>query len=42
MRKPAVAYIRVSAKAQGKSGLGLDAQQDALARFATVGRLPHR
>jgi DNA invertase Pin-like site-specific DNA recombinase len=32
--KPAIAYIRVSTTQQGKSGLGLEAQQAALARFA--------
>jgi DNA invertase Pin-like site-specific DNA recombinase len=32
--KPVIAYIRVSTAQQGKSGLGLEAQQEAIARFA--------
>ena len=34
--KPAVAYIRVSTSQQGRSGLGLEAQKAALARFAAA------
>jgi DNA invertase Pin-like site-specific DNA recombinase len=32
--KPIVAYIRVSTSQQGRSGLGIEAQRDALAQFA--------
>jgi DNA invertase Pin-like site-specific DNA recombinase len=34
MPAPIIAYIRVSTDKQGKSGLGLSAQRDAIARFA--------
>lgn len=34
MLKPLVAYYRVSTREQGRSGLGVEAQRQALARFA--------
>jgi DNA invertase Pin-like site-specific DNA recombinase len=34
MPAPIIAYMRVSSDKQGKSGLGLEAQRDAIARFA--------
>jgi DNA invertase Pin-like site-specific DNA recombinase len=34
--KPLIAYVRVSTNQQGRSGLGLEAQRDALERFAAT------
>jgi DNA invertase Pin-like site-specific DNA recombinase len=36
--KPVIEYIRVSTKQQGKSGLGLEAQREAMDRFAKAER----
>src|SRR5271168_2159005 len=33
---PLIAYLRVSTAAQGKSGLGLEAQREAVQRFAAA------
>lgn len=37
--RPVVAYLRVSTGKQGKSGLGIEAQREAIARFAGAERL---
>ena len=34
MMRPLIAYVRVSTSKQGRSGSGLEAQQEALSRFA--------
>lgn len=34
MARPIISYLRVSTAMQGKSGLGIEAQREALARFA--------
>src|SRR5262245_4115528 len=34
--KPTVAYVRVSTSQQGRSGLGIEAQRQALAKFAAT------
>jgi DNA invertase Pin-like site-specific DNA recombinase len=34
MARPLIGYVRVSTSKQGKSGLGIEAQQEALKRFA--------
>src|SRR5271166_901446 len=34
--RPLVSYVRVSTRGQGKSGLGIEAQREAVARFAAA------
>ena len=34
--KPTVSYLRVSTQGQGRSGLGIEAQREAIARFASA------
>ena len=36
MGRPIIAYCRVSTAAQGRSGLGLEAQREALSRFVAA------
>lgn len=36
MSRPAISYIRVSTTSQGRSGLGIEAQRDAIARFVAA------
>src|SRR5436853_29584 len=36
--KPCIEYIRVSTKTQGRSGLGLEAQREAIQRFCQAER----
>ena len=36
MTRLAVAYTRVSTASQGRSGLGIEAQREAIARFAAA------
>lgn len=36
MQKDLIAYLRVSSSAQGRSGLGLEAQREAVAKFAVA------
>lgn len=41
MSTPVVAYYPVSTREQGKSGLGIDAQRAAVARFAEAEGFDH-